>query len=201
MDLSELFNYYGSDKTQNNYTPLYHTLLHQLKEEHINLLEIGIGTMIEGAPSSMVGYALTGYKPGGSLRAWRDYFPNGRIIGCDIQPDTQFTEDRIETYLCNSTKSDEVHKLMNELNIQYNIIIDDGSHAALDQYATLQNLYPYLKKGGIYVIEDIHPGSLITSNPSILNSVCNSDPYFFAGINNNLCVIYKNHLQIKTHHY
>ncbi len=99
-DLCDLFNKYGSDKDRNGYAQVYHTLFHKLCDQPINFLEIGIGTMIPGVASSMQGYALEGYKPGGSLRAWRDYFVNGRIVGVDIQPDTQFTdEQRIETYL------------------------------------------------------------------------------------------------------
>lgn len=66
------------------------------------ILEIGIGTMIPGVHSSMVGYALPHYQPGGSLRAWRDYFPRGSIAGVDVQADTQFTEERITTLLCDS---------------------------------------------------------------------------------------------------
>jgi len=33
LDLSELFNYYGSDKDKNGYTSLYHTLFNNLKNQ------------------------------------------------------------------------------------------------------------------------------------------------------------------------
>jgi hypothetical protein len=38
----------------------------------------------------MVGYAGEGYKPGGTLRSWREFFPNATIYGIDVQPETQF---------------------------------------------------------------------------------------------------------------
>ena len=101
MELGDLFNLYGSDKERNGYVPLYQTLFRTKQENEVSLLEVGIGTMIEGAHSSMVGYALPNYKPGGSLRAWRDYFPKGSIVGLDVQEDTQFQEEHITTYLCN----------------------------------------------------------------------------------------------------
>lgn len=193
-DLSTLFNKYGSDKDRNGYSPLYHTLFYRNKNDNMNVLEIGIGTMIPNVRSSMVGYALENYSSGGSLRAWRDYFPNSRIIGIDIQPDTQINEDRIETYLCDSTNNKGVNDVMNRLNINFDIIIDDGCHHFQSQFDTLKHFYPYLKEGGIYIIEDIYPGSLVSTNPNIVKNIVNNDPCFFVGLKNNQCVIYKNHL-------
>lgn len=155
--LRELFNNYGSDKDRNGYTPVYQSLFQSMRDKDIKLLEIGIGTMIPGEASSMVGYALKGYKPGGSLRAWRDYFSNGQIHGADVQPDTQFEEDRIKTFLCDST-SDKIKDITDN---DYDIIIDDGLHTPDAQYKTLQNLWDNLKPGGHYIIEDIVPGSAI----------------------------------------
>jgi len=196
-DLGQLFRHYGSDKDINGYTSVYHALFNSLKNEPVKMLEIGIGTMIPGAHSSMVGYARPGYKPGGSLRAWRDYFVNGSIYGIDIQEDTQFHDEaRIETYLCYSNDKTEVEALMGHLgDMKFDIIIDDGSHFDMDQMKTLSHFYPYLKDGGIYIIEDIYPGSTLTTMPSVLSSFCHNDPYFFVGIHNNICVIFKNHLK------
>jgi len=201
-DLSDLINKYGSDKDVNGYVQLYHTLFREKRQQPIIFLEIGIGTMIPDSHSSMVGYSLENYKPGGSLRAWRDYFPQGRIIGVDVQPDTQFRDEpRVETYLCDSTKIEEVTKLMKQLDIRPDIIIDDGSHIDMNQLMTLKNFYPYLKDGGIYIIEDIYPGSQVSANPNLLVPHCSNDPFFFVGIKNNLCVICKDFLNSKRKNY
>lgn len=194
-DLSELFNKYGSDKTRNGYARLYHLLFNHMKNDHLKFLEIGIGTMIPGAPSFMVGYSLPGYKPGGSLRAWRDYFPNADIIGMDIQPDTQFTDDRIKTYLCDSTNKSAVKDTLDQLgNPEFDVIIEDGSHYFVNQMRSLSNFYPYLKNGGIYVIEDVGENCPFVQNPEMIEVLINRDPIVFCGRKSNLCVIHKNHL-------
>jgi hypothetical protein len=46
------------------------------------------------------------------------------------------------------------------------IVIDDGSHQPDDQQATLLRLWPSLKRGGLYVIEDIHTSYKSTSRYS-----------------------------------
>lgn len=199
MDLAQLFNFYGSDKDRNGYSQIYHTLFDSIKDQKLNILEIGIGTLIPNVSSSMVGIALEHYKPGGSLRAWRDYFKNSNIYGFDIQEDTQFKEDRITTYLCNSTDRINVNETIEFISndnddFKFDIIIDDGSHHDEHQLLTLKYLYSHLKQGGFYIIEDIYIGSRITTQPHLLTTLCKGDPYFFVGVSNNVCVIYKKKL-------
>lgn len=187
MELGDLFNLYGSDKERNGYVPLYQTLFRTKQEHEISLLEVGIGTMIEGAHSSMVGYALPNYKPGGSLRAWRDYFPKGSIVGLDVQEDTQFQEERITTHLCNSTDCTSVQKTLH--GQMFDIIVDDGSHAAQDQISTLHNLLPFLKHDGIYVVEDVHEGSYINTQPDSVRAMFPHMHLFLVGQKNNQMVL------------
>jgi len=188
--LGSLFTKYGSDKQVNGYSPLYSTLFSHLQDRSLQFLEIGIGTMIPNAPSSMVGYALSHYRPGGSLRAWRDFFENGFIYGMDIQPDTQFQEDRIQTFLCDSTnKKDTDERLPKQL--YFDIILDDGNHHYEAQLKTLYNFYPKLRKGGIYIIEDIYPSSELLKYPELIEKIIGHDTFFFVGLKNNQCVIYK----------
>jgi hypothetical protein len=196
-DLADLFNKYGSDKDRNGYSHLYDTLFSKMKNDKLNVLEIGIGTMIPNVASSMKGYMTDEYKPGASLRAWNDYFPNSKIYGMDIQEDTQFKENNIVTYICDSTNKKSVDELMFELDIEFDIIIDDGYHYDQAQLSTLSNFFPYLKEGGIYVIEDIYPGSKVNQDSSLVRNIVKGHPYFFVGLLNNQCVIYKKSLNAK----
>jgi hypothetical protein len=192
LDLADLLNKYGSDKDSSGYSHVYSIMFDKIKHEKLNVLEIGIGTMIPNVSSSMKGYMPDTYLPGASLRAWNDYFINSAIYGVDIQLDTQINHDRIHTFIADSTNADSVNQLMTKLDVQFDIIIDDGCHNDAAQKKTLANFFPYLKDGGIYIIEDIYPGSTITNNnPYEIKNVIGNYEHFFVGLKNNQCVIRK----------
>jgi hypothetical protein len=157
LDLDELLNAHASDKqSQNGYAPIYHGLFKHLRDQPIALLEIGIGTVIQGAYCSMYGHDLPGYRPGASLRAWRDYFPRGLIYGIDVQPDTMLhDESRIVTALVDSTDARIVEAYLGGI-ATFDIIIDDGAHIPALQVKTLRNFFPGLAPLGLYVIEDVN---------------------------------------------
>ena len=158
--LEELIEFYGSDKNASNYTEAYTHFFNSIKDDINSVLEIGLGTIVVGAKSSMHDWKSTyvgEYKPGASLRAWQDYFPNAKIYGGDIQPDTQFEDTRIKTYLFNSQNGVEVNRNLNDLT--FDIIIDDGDHDAISQIKTFYNLIGRVNQNGFYIIEDITPGN------------------------------------------
>jgi hypothetical protein len=192
VNLGDLFDRWGSDKAKNGYAGAYECLFRRGRHEMGAMLEIGIGTMIPGVHSSMVGFAGEGYRPGGSLRAWRDFFPNATLYGMDVQPDTQFTdEERIVTLRGNSTDPAQIsHALQQTRHKSFDIIIDDGSHYAADQIATLTNLFPLVNPNGTYIVEDL-VGSQIFESMGQISEICGGSPYFFVGPRNNALVITK----------
>ncbi len=115
MKIQDLFHNYGTDKVE--YAVLYHALLEPRRESVRAVLEVGIGTLIPDAHSSMLGWGAEWYRPGGSLRAWRDYFPNAVVHGIDVQADTQFTEERIRTHLCESTAAQQTTDLLSNIEV------------------------------------------------------------------------------------
>lgn len=173
--LRQLFDSQGTDKGW--YSDFYEILLRDRREELRHLLEIGIGTLAPGENASMHGYAAGNYRPGGSLRAWRDYLPNAEIVGLDCQPDTQFSEERICTLLCDSTNAAEARAVLANLP-QFDVIIDDGSHVAQDQLATLRNFFPALRPSGYYFIEDIGKSSPLYARPALIEPFIQGAPYF-----------------------
>src|SRR5580698_4521201 len=102
-DISALFAKYGTDKRNCGYGHIYHALLYHRREAIRSVLEVGIGTTAQ-----MTSVAAPHYQPGGSLRAWRDFFPNATVLGLDIDPEVMFSEDRIYTKLCDSTNRQSV---------------------------------------------------------------------------------------------
>jgi SAM-dependent methyltransferase len=178
MGLIDLFEREGTDKGQ--YAPAYEVLLGSRRKQVRRVLEIGIGTLVPNAHSSMQGWGARHYRPGGSLRAWRDYFPGAEIVGVDVQKDTQFKDKRIVTHLCDSTDRQAAAELLTDAGT-FDFIIDDGSHETRDQLATLRNFFPALAPGGLYAIEDIGWRSELFSNPALVEPIIEGQPY---------CVIY-----------
>jgi Methyltransferase domain len=171
-----LFQEFGTDKVE--YAPAYETFFGSRRTEVTRVLEIGIGTMLPKAPFSMSEWGADWYRPGGSLRAWKAYFPNAHIYGIDIQPDTQFSEDRISTFLCNSTDAEKVSELMASLERKhFDLVIDDGSHAAEDQLQTLKNFFGHVAPKGVYVIEDVAGNGIWQRHQEILQLV-GDEPMF-----------------------
>lgn len=156
-EIDEILDAYASDKhSQNGYGPIYHALFKHLRNQPIALLEIGIGTVLPGVYCSMYGHDLPGYRPGASLRAWRDYFPHGSIHGIDVQPDTMIVDEpRITTALVDSSREDVVKAYLAAKD-GFDVIIDDGAHIPELQVRTLRNFYPSLRSNGLYIIEDVN---------------------------------------------
>jgi hypothetical protein len=157
-DIIRLFEKYKLDKLRHRYHNLYWDLLNDKKEIYENVLEIGIGTIDETKPSSMFEYKKVleqDYTFGNSLRAWRDYFTNANVYGIDVDENTMFEEDRIKTFCSSSMDKDTMDNILSKLP-QFDMVIDDGLHTMEANLETLKIVFPYLKNGGIYVIEDIN---------------------------------------------
>ena len=164
ISLNDLSIKWGLDKSSllHNYSQYYDKQLKSIRNNKINFIEIGIGTMVYGADSSMNNYNYDGkkkYNTGNSLRCWNEYFKNANLIlGFDIQKDCMFEENKIKTELVDSTNKQKVDEIFNNKykNVKFDVILDDGLHEINAQIKTFQNYWPYLKKNGFYFIEDIH---------------------------------------------
>ena len=164
--INTLSEIYGSDKGgvsnssnpygwySHNYADFY-SLIFALKKREVKLLvECGIGTNNTSIESSM---GING-KPGASLRLWREYFPNAKIIGCDIDKDILFEDERIKTYHCDQTSKSSIESFMKKTELSeksVDIIIDDGLHEYYAGICFFENTIKYLQSDGIYLIEDI----------------------------------------------
>ena len=141
MTLCQLAEKHGTDKL-GVYTPIYELIL---KNRNISrILEVGIGT-----PEAMS--HVKGYKPGASLRMWRDYFPKAEIVGLDVSVASVIdaADDRIRTILWDSKQELAIDVGM------FDLIIDDGSHKPEDQLATFNVLSKLIRPGSLYIIEDV----------------------------------------------
>jgi len=141
---------------RHTYTPQYHKLFSNIKNQVKLLLEIGIGNI-----PLMQSLTNNDYKPGASLKMWRDYFNinNTQIIGCDILENVLFTDERITTFQVDQNNVESLNSLITKVKkIQEyaDIIIDDGSHQEQHMITSYNELWKLLKPKGIYIIEDIN---------------------------------------------
>lgn len=141
-DLTRLALLFHTDKWGSHwYTTHYQRFFQPLRHKYLHILEIGVG-----------GY--NDYNSGAeSLRMWKAYFRNSRIIGIDICDKTHFSEDRIDIRQCDQTDSQSLRQLSSEYG-GFDIIIDDGSHLNEHVIKTFHVLFPLLRPDGIYVVED-----------------------------------------------
>lgn len=141
-DLAFLAKLHGTDKLAHGYIPRYHTLLRHLRRRRFNLLEIGIG-----------GYE--GYTVGGeSLRMWKAYFPYAQIHGLDIADRSAVKESRITPWLGSQVDAELLRRIDSHAG-GFEVIIDDGSHRSEHIIRSFQILFPLLKQGGVYFVEDV----------------------------------------------
>lgn len=153
-DLCEIMKRHGSDKGLgwHNYTLKYSSMWGGLRDEKLNLFELGLGTNNVNLPSNMGENGV----PGASLRGWSEYFPNAHIYGADIDSNILFEEDRIKTYFCDQTSPRSIRELCDQLGgTQFDIIIDDGLHEYEANVTFLVGFLHRLKPGGYFIIEDL----------------------------------------------
>lgn len=121
----------GGDKgTAHTYIDIYEKEM--TKTSGISLLEIGVWE-------------------GHSLAMWEEYFKDSTIWGIDIKLDRlKYT---VPAKICDATDATAIEA--NFSGMDFNYIIDDGSHLVQHQVISRQLLWNHLKVGGKYFIEDI----------------------------------------------
>lgn len=94
-----------------------------------------------------------GVQRGGSLFAWREFFPNANIWGVDI------TDDRLDKYRFSNSlvfiKADLRDAVDQFKDITFDIIIDDSDHNENTMAWIASNYYYLLKQNGVIVFEDV----------------------------------------------
>jgi len=129
---------YDTDKVPNGYLRTYDRVFEELIDRPVKLLELGV-------------------RSGGSLRLWRDYFPNGTIAGLDVEPLASEPDgDRIRIYQGRQEDTSVLSKIAVEVAPDgFDIVIDDASHIAGPTRAGFWHLFDnHLKPGGLFAIED-----------------------------------------------
>ena len=107
-----------------------------------------------------------GVMHGESLRMWQMLFPMGEITGVDYDQNATWPPGTIRV-----VKSQDDPSLA-ELG-SFDLIVDDASHEGLLTRETFNIMWPQVKPGGYYVIEDWNvglPGVGNQYDPEMLNT-------------------------------
>ena len=131
--------YYQKEKIlSHNYSIYYEKYLKDLKEKKINFLELGS-------------------HEGKSLASFYFYFPNAKLIGANINPfQMRYRSKRITELFVDVSSKEILKSLSDYLGDELDIIVDDASHNLRDIIIAFSIFFKNLKKGGIYIIEDIN---------------------------------------------
>lgn len=148
--LDELAIKYQTDKASiiqcgigHGYARYYDRLFSPLRHAKIKLLEIGVGS-------------------GPSIQMWLDYFPHAWIYGVDKVSGTnewntvgQSPNPRYIFVTGDQTDETFWKCFAVDYGVNWDIIIDDGGHFNNQIIISFQGLWPILKQGGLYCIEDL----------------------------------------------
>ncbi len=132
--LTQIADHFKTDKgtIKHGYTEIYARYFEEYRDKAVELLEIGVAC-------------------GSSLKAWARYLgPKAHITGVDIRPECLEvcgSYDRISIVIADVTNWDA--------NSEFDIVIDDGSHVSVDIVKAFDRLWPRVKRGGYYAVEDL----------------------------------------------
>lgn len=151
MESWELFlSHQGKRSTKwSHYFTAYDRHFGPWRGKHMTFLEIGVWE-------------------GGSTAVWKKYFgPNATLIGIDIDPSCK-EHEIVGTNIRIGDQSDTMflQSIIDEFGIP-DIVLDDGSHRSEHINASFEFLYPQMRPGGIYMIEDLHCSYWLSHNGGI----------------------------------
>lgn len=123
----------STDKSSitHHYLDTYEKYFSDYKDKEFTLLEIGCAG-------------------GNSLRMWREAYPKAKVFSIDINPDCQQHGD---VFIGNQTDTIFLDRVLGEIGIP-DIIISDGSHVGDEEVLTWKHLFPKMKSGSLYILED-----------------------------------------------
>lgn len=158
--LDELANKYLTDKgslypgvSKHGYAKYYDNLLSKWRDKKIRMLEVGI--------------CMESTEGGHSIYMWDDYFSNVSIFTFDIVDMSNHpsitNRDNIFFYRGDqSNRSDLVSMYKHFGSLDFDFILEDGSHIHEHQIISLAHLFKYIKSGGYYILEDVSiPGNSV----------------------------------------
>lgn len=143
--LNDLGEKYGTDKSNllHGYLNVYESLFKK-PDEVKKVVELGLQRKGgEWANSELP-----------SVKMWLDFFPNAHVFGFDAQ-DLKIDHDRVTIHKGQQGRIKHHIEFSQQIGWDIDFVIDDCSHRPTDSLLSLLFFWPRLKKGGIYIVEDV----------------------------------------------
>lgn len=138
--LDEIARKHGTDKSSesHNYCVKYEKFLPFKRQDTLTIMEIGV-------------------QEGKSIHMWEEYFYQSNIIGIDILPECKKIEKgriKIEIEIGSQFDGNFLFDVGKKY-FEFDMILDDGSHDNEHVIFSFEQLFPYIKPNGVYIIEDV----------------------------------------------
>lgn len=131
--LQEIGLKHGTDKaTTHFYMDNYEKHLSSWRDKEFTLLELGVAG-------------------GSSIRTWREYFPNAHVFGIDNNPDCAGEG----IFIGSVTDETFMQSVLDQIG-EVSILIEDSSHIGWDMIKIFEFMFPKIKSGGYFFLEDTH---------------------------------------------
>jgi len=103
-----------------------------------------------------VTFVEVGILHGGSLWMWRGFLgPHARIIGVDVNPDAvRWREHGFEVFIGDQSDPAFWQSFFEEVG-PVDVLLDDGGHTFEQQVVTTESALPYVRDGGLVIVEDV----------------------------------------------
>ena len=135
--LLEISRGYDTDKRAHRYIQYYEKHFADIRMSATDVCEVGV-------------------FGGESLRMWAEYFPNATVHGIDINAECRrYASDRVRILIADQKDA----RVRDYLRGGVDVLIDDGSHVPMDVVTTFDGVFPLVRPGGFYVVEDLHTSS------------------------------------------
>lgn len=147
------------------YFQVYEDLLSKYRNKKITFVEVGV-------------------LNGGSLFMWRQFFgPDARIIGIDFNPlAKRWEKDGFEIFIGSQSNPDFWSEFFNSVGM-VDVLLDDGGHTNEQQIVTTHQSIPFIKDGGLLIVEDVHTSYFKDFDNPSKYSFINYAKLFIDGIN------------------
>lgn len=120
-----------------HYFDIYHRHLQKFRGRPVVVVEFGV-------------------QYGGSSQMWREYFgPDAVVYGVDIDPRCkQWEEPGFRVFIGDQADRRFLRGILEEIG-PIDVVIEDGGHRPEQQIATFEVVYPKIRPGGVFLIEDL----------------------------------------------